>query len=548
MKSTMMQSPLLISSMLDRAGKLFPGVEIVSSRPDGSRHRCTNADLHRRSHQLAASLQRAGLAKGDRVATLMWNCSEHLEAYFGIPESGGVVHTLSLRQHPDELAYIMNHAADRFLIVEDVLLDVFERIRSRVRCERVLVVDRGSGRLPEGTEAYEAFIEGPGDPSDPGLTEDDACAMCYTSGTTGRPKGVLYSHRAIALHSLAISLPDLMGISRFDTALPIVPMFHANAWGVPFAATMVGSKQVMPGRNLQPEALLDLIQDEQVTVIAGVPTIWLGALNALEREPGRWKLTDGLRVLVGGAAAPESMIRRFDKLGVRLIHGWGMTETTPVATSSTLKPEMASWSEDERYAVRARQGLPLPFIETRVIAEQGEAPWDGETTGELEVRGPWVAASYYDAAQPDKWTADGWFRTGDMVTIDSGGYVKITDRVKDLIKSGGEWISSVDLENTLMGHEAVREAAVIAVPHPKWQERPLAVVILKEGRTVETTELRAFLAQTFASWQLPDAFVFVNQLPYTATGKVLKRKLREDFADWQWENAGRAELASQPVL
>ncbi|MGD0630336.1 MAG: long-chain fatty acid--CoA ligase [Terracidiphilus sp.] len=548
MKSTMMPSPLLISSMLDRAGKLFPNVEIVSSLPDGSRHRYTNGDLYRRSRQLAAALQRAGLGKGDRVATLMWNCSEHLEAYFGIPESGGVVHTLSLRQHPDELAYIMNHAVDRFLIVEDVLLDVFERIRSRVHCERVLVVDRGSGRLPEGTEPYDDFIAGPTDPCDPGLAEDDACAMCYTSGTTGRPKGVLYSHRAIALHSLAISLPDQLAISRFDTVLPLVPMFHANAWGVPYGATMNGSKQVMPGRNLQPEALLDLIQQEQVTLVGGVPTIWLTILNALDREPGRWKLPGGLRVFVGGAAAPESMIRRLDKLGVRLIHGWGMTETTPVATACTLKPEMEAWSEDERYVLRARQGLPLPFIETRAVDDQVEVPWDGETAGELEVRGPWVTASYFNADQPDKWTADGWFRTGDVVTIDSGGYVKITDRAKDLIKSGGEWISSVDLENTLVGHEAVREAAVIAVPHPKWQERPLAVVILKEGRAVEPSELRAFLARSFASWQLPDAFVFVSQLPYTSTGKVLKRKLREDFADWQWDVSCRAELSSQPVL
>jgi fatty-acyl-CoA synthase len=536
MKSTMMPTPLLLSSILDRAGTLFPNVEIVSARPDGSRHRYTYADLHRRSRQLAAALQRAGLAKGDRVATLMWNCSEHLEAYFGIPESGGVVHTLSLRQHPDELAFIINHAQDRFLIVEDVLLEVFERIQPRAKCERVLVVDRGSGRLPAGGESYEAFLaEAGGELHSPNLTEDDACAMCYTSGTTGRPKGVLYSHRAIALHSLAISLPDQLNISRFNTVLPIVPMFHVNAWGLPYAAAMNGSKLVMPGRNLQPDALLDLMQGEQVTLAAGVPTIWLALLNAIENHPGRWNLASGMRVLVGGAAAPESMIRRFDKLGARVIHAWGMTETTPVATACTLRPEMDTWSGDELYALRARQGLPLPFIEARVIGDKGQAPWDGEATGELEVRGPWVAASYYDAAQPDKWTADGWFRTGDMVTIDSSGYVKITDRVKDLIKSGGEWISSVDLENTLVGHEAIREAAVIAVPHAKWQERPLAIIILKEGRTVEPCELRAFLAQTFASWQVPDAFVFVNQLPYTSTGKVLKRKLREDFANWQWD-------------
>ncbi len=543
MKSPMMPSPLLSSSMLDRAGTLFPGVQIVSSRPDGSRHRSTYADLHRRSRQLAAALQQAGIAKGDRVATLMWNGSEHLEAYFGIPAAGAVVHTLSLRQHPDELAYIMTHAGDRFLIVEDVLLDVYERVRSRVSLDRVIVVDHGRGRLPEGAEPYEAFLAGAGELSDPNLAEDDACAMCYTSGTTGRPKGVLYSHRAICLHSLAISLPDQISISRFDTVLPIVPMFHANAWGVPFAATMNGSRQVMPGRNLQPEALLDLVQDEQVTLVGGVPTIWLAALNALDREPGRWRLPAGLRVFVGGAAAPESMIRRFDTLGVQLIHGWGMTETTPVATACTLKPEMAAWSDDERYALRARQGLPLPFIETRAVSEEGQVPWDGETAGELEVRGPWVAAGYFGVDQSDKWTADGWFRTGDVVTIDAGGYVKITDRLKDLIKSGGEWISSVDVENAIVGHQAVREAAVIAVPHPKWQERPLAVVILKDGRTVSPAELRAFLAQSFASWQIPDAFVFVNELPYTSTGKVLKSRLRQDFADWQWDTADRAELS-----
>ena len=535
MKSTMMPSPLLLDSMLDRAYRLFPDVEIVSVRPDGSVHRYAYRDLYRRSHQLSAALQRAGIRSGDRVATLMWNEHEHLEAYFGIPAIGAVMHTLNLRLHPDELIYIVNHAEDRFLIVDDVFLDLFERIRPRVKLERVFVVDRG-GRTADGCEPYERFLaESTGEPEYPAKAEDDAAAMCYTSGTTGCPKGVLYSHRALALHSLGISLPDQFNISCRDTVLYAMSMFHANAWGLPYASTMNGCKQVMPGRNLQPEVLLDLLQNESVTLTGAVPTVWLAVINALEAHPGRWKLAPELRIISAGSAVPESLFRRFDKFNVSLIQPWGMTETTPIATCSVPKPHMRDWREDELYPLRAKQGTTLPFIEVRAVGLEGPVPHDGETTGELEVRGPWVTASYYRLDQGDRWTSDGWFRTGDVATIDGEGYVKITDRSKDMIKSGGEWISSIDLENAIVGHPSVKEAAVVAVPHPKWVERPLAAIVLKDGSSVSEAELRVFLEKRFARWQVPDAFVFVQELPHTSTGKLLKTKLRKDFAGWAWE-------------
>jgi fatty-acyl-CoA synthase len=533
MKSTMMSCPLLIRSMLERAGKLFPAVEIVSAAPADSR-RSNMRDLYLRARKLAAALQQAGIAPGNRVATLMWNSQEHLEAYFGIPSVGAVLHTLNLRLHADELAYIINHAEDRFLIVDYSLLEVFESIRSKVHFDRVFVVDRGAGTLPAGTESYESFLSSTdAEPDYPDLAEDDAAAMCYTSGTTGAPKGVVYSHRSIALHALTISLPDVLSFSCHTTVLPIASMFHVNAWGFPFAAVMNGSKLVLPGRNLQPQALLDLIVQERVTLTAGVPSLLQAVLNTIEEHPGRWKLPQGLRVVLGGAAAPESMLRRFDKLGVQAVHLWGMTETSPVATASTLQPCMADWSVDQLYAQRARQGMPLPFTDARVVGDEGEAAWDGETTGELQVRGPWVTASYFGGQQPEKWTADGWLQTGDVATVDQRGYVKLTDRLKDLIKSGGEWISSVDLENALVAHESVREAAVIAVPHPKWDERPLAVIVPKNG-AINPAELRAFLERKFARWQVPDDFVCVKELPYTATGKLMKNKLRQEFSNWQW--------------
>ncbi|HEX3571826.1 MAG TPA: long-chain fatty acid--CoA ligase [Acidobacteriaceae bacterium] len=536
MLSTMMRCPLLVSSILERAGKLFGDAAIVSANADGSYARSTMLNLHQRSRRLSAALQGSGISRGDRVATLMWNQLEHLEAYFAVPSVGAVLHTLNFRLHPDDVAYIVRHAEDRFLIVDSRLLDVLERIRSKVQLQRVFVVGDVQNGLPEGTESYEAFLNGTdGMPVYPDLDEEAAAAMCYTSGTTGTPKGVLYSHRSISLHALAISLPDQLSLSRFDTVLPIASMFHVNAWGLPYAAAMNGSRVVLPGQNLRAEALLDMMEREQVTVAASVPAVLQTILQATDEHPGRWKLADGLRILVAGSAAPDSMFRRFDKLGVRLIHAWGMTETSPIAAVSRVNPGMAEWSPDAVYEKRGRQGAPLPFIDVRVVNDSGEAAWDGAADGELQVRGPWIAGAYHGGQQPEKWTADGWLKTGDVATIDSDGYLKLTDRLKDLIKSGGEWISSVDLESALMDHDSVRAAAVIAVPHPKWQERPLALVILKDGWVIEDRELRSFLEQRFARWQVPDAFVRVKELPYTPTGKLMKSKLRQEFSTWEWD-------------
>ncbi len=546
MQGTMMSFPLTLVPIFERAGKLFGKVEIVSRLPDRSLHRSTYGDFYARTRRLAEALQRAGLRRGDRVATLMWNHCAHMETYFGVPLAGGVVHTLNLRLAPAELAYIINHAGDRFLIVDDVLLPLWERVREQVKVERVIVVPLGGKSVAEGCENYETLIaRARGDFAYPAFDENDAAVMCYTSGTTGTPKGVLYSHRALVLHSFATALADAFQLSQHDTCLPVVPMFHANAWGLPFMCAMLGVKIVFPGPYLDAESLLDLFESERVTYAAGVPTIWMGIADALEKHPGRWKLMPGVRMTVGGAAAPESMIRRLDKFGLEVRHSWGMTEMTPAGTTSKLKSYMLGWPEDEQYAVRAKQGLPFPFVELRGVNEQGEIPWDGTTMGEMHVRGPWIAASYYkNEAEHDKWTPDGWFRTGDVITIDAEGYIKIADRTKDLIKSGGEWISSVDLENALMGHPAVKEAAVIGLPHPKWLERPLAVVVLRDAMAdaaadpsataAVEAELRAHLAAKFAKWQLPDAFTFAKEIPRTTVGKFKKSALREQFKNWQW--------------
>ncbi|HLY25818.1 MAG TPA: long-chain fatty acid--CoA ligase [Aggregatilineales bacterium] len=533
MKSTMMDYPLTLPHILERAGRLFGKVEIVSRMPDKSLHRQTYGDFYVRARALAQALQKAGLKPGDRVGTLGWNHYAHHEAYFGIPCAGGVLHTLNLRLAPPDLAFIVNHAGDRFVIVDDVLLPLFEKIKADVKIEKVIVVPLTGQPVPDGYINYEDFIgEDASGFQYPQLAEDDPMGMCYTSGTTGRPKGVVYSHRAIVLHTMASCMPTMLNISQRDTLLPVVPMFHVNAWGLPFTATMGGTKLVLPGPHLDPISLLDLFEKEQVTVTAGVPTIWFGILQALDKNPTGWKLTPNMTMIVGGSAAPESMIRAFDKHNLRVVHAWGMTETTPLGSVSFLKSTMENLSEDEKYAYRATQGIQSAFVDIRGMNEQGEIPWDGKTMGELQVRGPWIAGSYYNPVDPvNNFTKDGWFRTGDVVMIDHEGYIKIADRTKDLIKSGGEWISSLDLENAIMAHPAVAEAAVIAIPHQKWVERPLAVVVLKPDMKATGEELIQFITPNFAKFWLPDDVVFVPSLPKTSTGKFLKSALRDQFKD-----------------
>ena len=532
--STMMDEQLVIKKIVDHARRLYGAVEIVSRLPDPTLyHRYTVRDMIGRAYALAEALQKLGIKPGERVGTMMWNHYGHLEAYFGIPLSGGVLHTINIRLHADEIVYIVNHAEDRFLIVDDVLLPLVEPLRKRLQVEAIIVFPyQGFSSLQAPYISYEALLEtADGHYREPIWDEHAPLGMCYTSGTTGRPKGVVYSHRAIVLHSLVSALPGALDVSDRDTVTPVVPMFHVNAWGLPFSTTLLGAKQVYPGPHLSPERLLELYESERVTVTAGVPTIWLGILQILDRDPNRYQLPS-MRMIVGGAAAPEGLIRGFDRHGHRVIHAWGMTETAPLGTVSQIKQTLLHHSEEALYQLRAKQGYPVPLIDVRVRGPEGVLPWDGKSLGELEIRGPWVTKSYFKQDEMEALSADGWFRTGDVATIDAEGYVKITDRIKDLIKSGGEWISSVDLENALMSHSGVLEAAVIAVPHEKWGERPLAVIVKKDGTQLTEATLDAFLSERFAKWWLPDAYVFVESIPRTASGKFLKTALREMYKDW----------------
>ena len=521
----MMDVPLTIELVVDRAERWMRDVHVVSRRPDRSLHRTTYGAIAARARQLARALVGAGIRPGDRVATLMWNHAEHLEAYFGIPLAGGVTHTLNLRLHPDEIAYIATDAGDRIVLVDDVLLPLLDKvIAAGAKFERVIVVGVAGAH-----DAYERFLETSGDAALPILSESDPLGLCYTSGTTGKPKGVVYSHRSTILHTLVVALPDSLDLSRTDTLMPVVPMFHVNAWGLPFVCAMVGAKLVFPGPYLDPPSLLELLETERVSVAAGVPTIWPGIREAPDANPEKWKLQPGLRMIVGGSAAPEQMIRDFDRLGMQLIHAWGMTETSPVGLVSRVPPHIDPADDATCYRLRAKQGLPPPLVDVCVRNDAGDVPADDRTSGELMVRGPWIASAYVGGHTPDRWTRDGWFRTGDVARVDEHGFVQLTDRVADLIKSGGEWIASQELENALMGHPAVREAAVIGVPHPKWSERPLAAVVLKPGAAVTADELRAHIAAKFPKFWLPDAIVFIDAIPRTSAGKFKKTELRETY-------------------
>jgi fatty-acyl-CoA synthase len=525
MTSTMMDVPLTIDLIVDRAERWMGDGEVVSRRPDRSLFRTNYRTIVGRARRLARALIGAGIRKGDKVATLMWNHAEHLEAYFGIPLAGGVTHTLNLRLHPDEIAYIANDAGDRIVIVDDVLLPLFDKVvASGGKFERVLVVGNAGDREP-----YERFLDGAPDVALPPLAETDGLATCYTSGTTGKPKGVVYSHRSTVLHTLLAALPDSLNLSRADTLLPVVPMFHVNAWGIPYIAAMTGAKLVFPGPYLDPPSLLELLAGERVTCAAGVPTIWLGIREAMDAAPDKWKLMPGLRMVVGGSAAPEQLIRDFDRLGMTLIHAWGMTEMSPIGLVSRVPPHLAGADDDTKYRLRAKQGVPPPLVDVRVRNEAGDIPRDDKTSGEVLVRGPCIAAAYVGGATPERWTDDGFFRTGDVARIDDHGYVQLTDRIADLIKSGGEWIASQELENALMGHPAIREAAVVGVPHPRWSERPIAVYVLKPGATATADDLRAHLAAKFPKFWIPDAFELIEAIPRTSAGKFQKNALRDQF-------------------
>src|SRR6058998_969383 len=535
MDGLMMDYPLTIAFILRRAETLFGHKAIITRRPDKTLHRYTYADFVPRAKKLAVALQQLGLLRGDRVATLCWNQYEHLEAYFGIPLAGNVLHTINPRLHPSDLAYIVNDAEDRVLIIDATLLPLLEKFRADVRIEHIVVIEHGA-KAPAGTIGYETLLAAANANAFayPELDEREAAAMCYTSGTTGRPKGVVYSHRALVLHSLG-QASGAVGVLESDVVLPVVPMFHVNAWGLPFTCTMVGATQVHPGPHLDAESLCELFVGEHVTYTAGVPTIWLGLLRRLDERPKDYDLSRLRLLVVGGSAAPISMIRGFDERhGLHVLHAWGMTETTPLGVVSSLMSDLEQADAETRFGHRAKQGYPVPLVEIRAQDDAGhDVPWNGKTMGELQVRGPWVARAYYKSPESaDRFTADGWFRTGDIVTIDARGYVEIQDRSKDLIKSGGEWISSVALENALMAHPKVQEAAVIAVPDERWSERPMACVVPRpEARgDISAAELSDFLGQQFAKWMVPERYLIVEELPKTSVGKFDKKAMRERYS------------------
>ncbi|MFM0470779.1 3-(methylthio)propionyl-CoA ligase [Paraburkholderia strydomiana] len=538
MQGLMMEQALLVASLLVHAERHHGAQEIVSRRVEGDIHRYQYRDLAQRARRMANALAGLGVQPGERVATLAWNGYRHMEMYFAASGSGAVLHTLNPRLHVEQLAYIIDHAEDRVVFFDLTFLPLIECVSSRVKSAKVFVAMADRANMPQAHSlstkllCYEDLIDANSDVFDwPLLDENSASSLCYTSGTTGNPKGVLYSHRSTVLHTYAAALPDSLNCSARDSILPVVPMFHVNAWGLPYIACMVGAKLVFPGPALDGESLYELIETEQVTLSAGVPTVWQGLLAHVDTL-GR-AFSSMRRTVIGGAPCPTAMAAAFqERHGVDVLHAWGMTELSPVGTVCSLKAHQLTLPQADRYAVQAKQGRAVFGIDMKIAGPDGEElPWDGNATGDLLVRGPWVTRQYFgcDAESPLR---DGWFPTGDVAKIDRDGFMQITDRSKDVIKSGGEWISSVEIENVAYLHPKVTAAVCIGARHSKWDERPLLVVVKKPDSALTQDELLAFFDGRVAKWWTPDAVVFVDSVPYGATGKVLKHRLREQFADY----------------
>ncbi|HEU5189841.1 MAG TPA: long-chain fatty acid--CoA ligase [Methylomirabilota bacterium] len=540
MKGLIMDYPLTLTHFFERTRKIFHRKTLATRVPGVGLQRYTYADYADRVCRLAAALKRLGLKRGDRVGTFAWNSHRHMEVYFAAPLMGMVLHTVNIRLSPQDITYIVNHAEDRVLIVDASLWPLLEPIKNDLKSVKHFIVmkDSPTAEIPTGTFDYEALLaDAPPVESWPKLEETDAAGMCYTSGTTGHPKGVLYTHRGIFLHCFASSTVDVLGICERDVILHIVPMFHANAWCVPFAGVMNGSTQIFGGPNPQPRDIIEIVHAEKVTLVGAVPTVWIAIQAILEKEP-HWDISSIRCIPIGGSAAPRTLIEDFDKkYGAYMLHAWGMTEMSPLGTVCRPRSYTDGLPDDERYAIRAKQGSVVAGVDMRIVDDAGHVqPWDGKAVGEIQVRGPWVTSGYYNnPAGAAQFTDDGWFRTGDVASIDPDGYVQITDRTKDLIKSGGEWISSVDMESTIMGHPKVLEAAVISVPHEKWVERPLACVVAKpewKGRLTKE-EILDYLAPRVAKWWLPDDVAFIEAVPKTSVGKFDKKVLRERFKSWK---------------
>ena len=546
MMGLMQSQPMLISSLIEFAARHHADAEIVSRRVEGDIHRCTYKDLAGRARQLAHAIDELGLAQGDRVASLAWNGYRHMEMYFGVSGSGRVLHTINPRLHPEQIAWIINHAEDKALCFDLSFLPLIQAVHAKCPLVQKWVVLCDADRVPAdtgipGLVSYETWIAPHSTQYQwPQLDENTASSMCYTSGTTGNPKAALYSHRSSTLHAYAAALPDVMCLSARDSVLPVVPMFHVNAWGIPYSAALTGCKLVFPGPALDGKSVYELIEVEGVTFAAGVPTVWQMLLGHM--KPTGLRFSKLKRTVIGGSACPPAMITAFqDDYGVDVLHAWGMTEMSPLGTLCTLKNKHLTLPKDEQMKLLQKQGRAIYGVEMKIVNDAGdEQPWDGKSYGDLLVRGPWIIDSYYKGTgSPLVKGADGygWFPTGDVATIDPDGFMQITDRSKDVIKSGGEWISSIDIENIAMAHPAVAMAACIGMPHPKWDERPIVAVAKKPGAEVSREELLQFFEGKAAKWQVPDDVVFVDSIPLGATGKMLKTKLREDLKDYKLPTA-----------